>query len=88
MPGQLKVRHSPRPMLNLIVDEGIDPACVTKAWVTGEADVNLQMQYPPDFGVQHPPRVEGWGGGVAVFYRGDVLLNMKPIKQLVRMECL
>lgn len=34
---------------DLVMDEEIDLACITKTWATGEADVNLRVLCPPRF---------------------------------------
>lgn len=86
MPGSYKSKT--HLIHDLILDEGIDLACINETWVDNGVDVIRSLLCPPGFGLQHFPRVEGQGGGVAVIYRNNITLTEKPDQQQLGLGCL
>lgn len=65
---------------DLILHGEIDLVYITETWMREEEDVTLTLTCPPGFGIRNQ-QLKGWGAGVAVVYRNNIAITIKPVQQ-------
>uniref|UniRef100_A0A670JC50 Reverse transcriptase domain-containing protein n=1 Tax=Podarcis muralis TaxID=64176 RepID=A0A670JC50_PODMU len=80
--------HKSTAIHDLIMDGGLDLACVTETWLDEADGPVLAAACPPGFSYAQQPRSCGWGGGVAVIFRKSLVCTRCPIGKTQFSECM
>uniref|UniRef100_A0A670I7A7 Reverse transcriptase domain-containing protein n=1 Tax=Podarcis muralis TaxID=64176 RepID=A0A670I7A7_PODMU len=80
--------HKTTAIHDLIMDGGLDLACVTETWLDEADGPVLAAACPPGFSYAQQPRSCGRGGGVAVIFRKSLVCTRRPIGKTQFSECM
>jgi hypothetical protein len=80
---QDRVSNTPIEIHDLIIDKSIDILILTETWLRDDCrdQVAIGEMTPPGYSIQHSPRPNRRGGGLAIIHRSDLETDtIKPIK--------
>ena len=64
---------------DFVLDHGLDVVCICETWLTSCDDAVIADLRPEGFTFKHLPRASRRGGGIALLFRDELKLTVKPL---------